>query len=63
MRLLLFRMRGYYRDGRYLRTYYSMPGFTNQLQAQTELQGPFWAREFAVAHKNIDDDNRYPARP
>jgi hypothetical protein len=21
------------------------------------LKGPFWAREFAVAHKDIDDDN------
>ena len=27
-----------------------------RLQRQPNIQIPFWAREFAVAHKNIDDD-------
>jgi hypothetical protein len=27
-----------------------------RLQLQPELKGPFWAREFAVAHREIDDD-------
>lgn len=50
------RMRGYYRDGRYKRTYYTMKDVMYQLQRQEEIEGPFWAREFAVAHKDIDDD-------
>lgn len=50
------RMRGYYRDGRYARTFYTMPEQMYQLQQKPELVGPFWAREFAVAHRDIDDD-------
>lgn len=50
------RMRGYYRDGRYARTYYTMRAVTYQLHTQPELEGPFWAREFAVAHRDIDDN-------
>lgn len=49
------RMRGYYRDGRYARTYYTMPQDMYQLHKKPELVGPFWAREFAVAHRDIDD--------
>jgi hypothetical protein len=49
------RMRGYYRDGRYARTYYTMPQDMYQLHKRPELVGPFWAREFAVAHRDIDD--------
>ena len=36
----------------------SRVGFFFRLQKQPELKGPFWAREFAVAHRNIDDDSR-----
>jgi hypothetical protein len=48
-------MRGYYRDGRYARTYYTMPEDMYQLHKKPELVGPFWAREFSVAHRDIDD--------
>ncbi len=46
---------GYYRDGRYERTFYSMPVTMYQLQRQRPIVGPFWAREFEVASKDIDD--------
>ncbi len=46
---------GYYRDGRYERTYYTMEAMEKQLQKQRPLVGPFWAREFETAHKDIDD--------
>lgn len=49
------RMRGYYRDGRYSRTFYSQPTQMMQLQTQRDLIGPFWAREFEKAHYEIDD--------
>jgi hypothetical protein len=49
------RMRGYYRDGRYERTFYTMPQAMYQLQERREIVGPFWAREFEVAGKDIDD--------
>eukprot|EP00602_Paraphysomonas_sp_CaronLab_P002003 CAMPEP_0185023204 /NCGR_PEP_ID=MMETSP1103-20130426/5893_1 /TAXON_ID=36769 /ORGANISM="Paraphysomonas bandaiensis, Strain Caron Lab Isolate" /LENGTH=740 /DNA_ID=CAMNT_0027555681 /DNA_START=255 /DNA_END=2477 /DNA_ORIENTATION=+ len=51
------RMRGYYRDGRYSNTYYTMPNTMYQLHTHPELKGPFWAREFAPGHKDIDDDH------
>ena len=51
------RMRGYYRDGRYENTYYTLPGRMYSLQRERDLVGPFWAREFEAAHKNIDDDH------
>jgi hypothetical protein len=47
---------GYYRDGRYERTYYTLEAMEKQLQRQRPLVGPFWAREFETAHKDIDDD-------
>jgi len=50
------RMRGYYRDGRYANTFYFLPAPMYQLHTKPELVGPFWAREFAVAHRDIDDD-------
>jgi len=50
------RMRGYYRDNRYANTYYTQTKHLYSLQTTTEIVGPFWAREFAVAHKEIDDD-------
>jgi hypothetical protein len=50
------RMRGYYRDGRYARTYYTTKNHVNNLHKQTKIVGPFWAREFETAHKQIDDD-------
>jgi hypothetical protein len=50
------RMRGYYRDDRYLNTFYHIPSSMYTLHRQKELKGPFWAREFAVAHADIDDD-------
>lgn len=46
---------GYYRDGRYDRTYYTMQHYMYQLQREHALQEPFWAREFEIAHKDIDD--------
>lgn len=49
------RMRGYYRDGRYNRSYYFRKSKMYQLQQKVPLVGPFWAREFAIAHKNADD--------
>eukprot|EP01039_Chlorochromonas_danica_P003063 gene3063-3345_t len=49
------RMRGYYRDGRYQQTFYTMPNVMYQLQRQRKLIGPFWAREFEIAHHDIDD--------
>jgi GR25 family glycosyltransferase involved in LPS biosynthesis len=51
------RMRGYYRDGRYARTFYTLPKEMYKLQTQPNLIGPFWAREFAIAHHDIDDDS------
>ena len=50
------RMRGYYRDNRYSRTFYTKREHMYQLHQMPELVGPFWAREFAVAHVDIDDD-------
>lgn len=50
------RMRGYYRDNRYAHTFYTMTKHLYSLHEKTEIHGPFWAREFAVAHKEIDDD-------
>jgi len=50
------RMRGYYRDGRYARTYYTMPYFMHQLAKQTDPVGPYWTREFSSVHRNADDD-------
>jgi hypothetical protein len=50
------RLRGYYRDGRYKRSFYTLPQHMFQLHHSPQLVGPFWAREFAVAHNNIDDD-------
>ena len=52
------RMRGYYRDGRYERSFYTMPREMYDLHKQTEIKGPFWAREFKVAHSDIDDDTQ-----
>lgn len=49
------RMRGYYRDGRYNRTFYDAKKVIHQLQTRREIVGPFWAREFEVASKDIDD--------
>ena len=49
------RLGGYYRDGRYSRTYYFMPQHMYVLHRQKELKGPFWSREFAVATEDIDD--------
>lgn len=49
------RLRGYYRDGRYERSYYFSKDLMYQLQKQRLLVGPFWAREFEMAHKDIDD--------
>ena len=51
------RMRGYYRDGRYDRTYYTKTSHLYTLHSQKEIIGPFWAREFSVAHSEIDDDD------
>ena len=48
-------MVGYYRDGRYDRTYYTMQHYMYQLQREHALREPFWAREFEIAHKDIDD--------
>ena len=31
--------------------------FLFRLHTHPELLGPFWAREFAVAHRDIDDDS------
>lgn len=49
------RMRGYYRDGRYQRTYYTLKKDMFALQKKRDLIGPFWAREFEIAHRNADD--------
>lgn len=49
------RMRGYYRDGRYRNTFYTVKKRMYQLQQQRSLVGPFWAREFELSHRDIDD--------
>lgn len=49
------RMRGYYRDGRYNRTFYTKRKWMYQLQQQHDMIQPFWAREFVTAHEDIDD--------
>mmetsp|Transcript_16225 Transcript_16225/g.16353 ORF Transcript_16225/g.16353 Transcript_16225/m.16353 type:complete len:260 (+) Transcript_16225:210-989(+) len=54
------RLRGYYKDGRYARTYYTTEQERNQLYDEPDLIAPFWAREFAVAHTDIDDDMNPP---
>lgn len=53
------RMRGYYRDDRYSRTYYTMPHFMHQLSKQTDPVGPYWAREFSSVHRYADDDTNF----
>jgi len=49
------RLRGYYRDGRYERTFYTLPLRMYDLQKARPLVGPHWAREFEKAHRDIDD--------
>lgn len=49
------RMRGYYRDQRFQRTFYFIKQHMFDLQRQKRLVGPFWAREFEIAHRNADD--------
>ncbi|KAJ1427667.1 hypothetical protein B484DRAFT_397154, partial [Ochromonadaceae sp. CCMP2298] len=49
------RLRGYYRDGRYERSYYTMPGAVHLLQRDRELSGSLWEREYEKAHRDIDD--------
>eukprot|EP01033_Poteriospumella_lacustris_P003065 gene3065-2243_t len=49
------RMRGYYRDQRFQRTFYFIKRHMFDLQRQKRLVGPFWAREFEIAHRNADD--------
>ena len=56
------RLRGYYRDDRYANTFYWMPDSMYVLHRRTTLKGPFWAREFATAHEDIDDDAVAPPR-
>jgi len=51
------RMRGYYRDGRYARTYFTTKNDVHYLHTHKKIRGPFWAREFETAHKEIDDDS------
>lgn len=46
---------GYYRDGRYANTFYTMKNSMYQLQMRRGLVGPFWAREFELSHRDIDD--------
>ena len=36
---------------------FRMVFFLFRLHTHPELLGPFWAREFAVAHRDIDDDS------
>lgn len=48
------RMRGFYRDGRYNRTFYSTKRHMYQLRDQTRIMIPLWSREFPTAHINID---------
>ena len=50
------RLRGYYNDIRYNHTFYYDREYMHQLFQQKDIIGPFWAREFASAHENIDDD-------
>ena len=53
------RMRGYYRDNRYANTFYTMKNQQHILHRNKDnIVGPFWAREFPVAHQEIDDDNK-----
>jgi hypothetical protein len=35
-----------------------MPDQMYSLHHQEEIKGPFWAREFSVSHKEIDDDSK-----
>ena len=46
---------GYYKDGRYENTYYTKPKGMFDLHHAKDLVRPYWAREFEVAHRNIDD--------
>lgn len=45
---------GYYRDGRYERSYYILKNNMYWLQRERAMF-PFWGREFEIAHKDIDD--------
>jgi len=56
------RMRGYYRDGRYNRSYYTTKKDMYHLQKKRGIVGPFWAREFETAHMQIDDDTALARR-
>lgn len=50
------RLRGYYRDGRHNRSYYTTTKDTYRLHTQKQIKGPFWAREFESSFIQIDDD-------
>lgn len=54
---LIFVPTGYYRDGRYARTYYSSASNLYALQQRKYLEGTLWGREFEKAHRNIESDN------
>ena len=46
---------GYYRDGRYEKTFYSLPDQMYNLQKNRAVAGSYWEREYEKAHVNIDD--------
>ena len=50
------RLRGYYRDGRHNRSYYTTTKDTYRMHTRKQIIGPFWAREFESSFIQIDDD-------
>lgn len=49
------RMRGYHKDGRIHRTFYTIPSFMFQMQLHHKLSYPLWAREFSASYTMADD--------
>lgn len=52
------RLRGFYRDDRYSRTFYTLRWEQKRLHEHKELYVPFWSREWSTAHENIDEHDR-----
>lgn len=52
----IIRMRGYHNstDGRFKRSFYTMPGYSKDLQQKPRLHRPIWVREFSDAFEGID---------
>lgn len=49
------RLRGWYPDDRYSRTYYTIKDFRNILQKAPHIMPPLWSREYSIFREDTDD--------